>query len=88
MSKTDIHEVVKGGNLARVKELLAANPSYSNSRTETGVTPLHYAAGLWAQRNRSRTESTWCKGTNIWSYNNFCSTLDNMKSSFIYFYFI
>jgi ankyrin repeat protein len=45
MSKTDIHEVVKGGNLARVKELLAANPSYFNSRTEAGVTPLPYEAG-------------------------------------------
>ena len=44
---TDLHEAVKRGDLARLEELLRADPSLANQRSETdrrGTYPLHVAA--------------------------------------------
>ena len=40
----EIHEAVKGGDLAKVKVLLKENPALAVSEDETGWTPLHLAA--------------------------------------------
>jgi len=40
-----IHKAAEKGNLARVKELLKANPQLLNEKDKRGFTPLHHAAG-------------------------------------------
>jgi ankyrin repeat protein len=41
----EIHDAVYKGDVARVKALIAKNPSLIGARNELGLTPLHIAAG-------------------------------------------
>ncbi len=40
----EIHQAAQAGDLAKVKELLAADPAVINAKDENGRTPLHFAA--------------------------------------------
>jgi len=42
----EIHDAVEAGNVAKVKQMVAADPSAVNVQSDGGVTPLHLAAGL------------------------------------------
>ena len=42
--ESDIHEAARLGDLARVVQLLDADPELVNARTAANETPLHYAA--------------------------------------------
>ena len=39
----EIHQAVQAGDLAKVKEILAADPALVNAKDENGRTPLHWA---------------------------------------------
>ena len=45
LSAIEIHQVTQEGNLAKVKELIAADPQLVNSKDERGRTPLMWASG-------------------------------------------
>lgn len=43
-SAKDLHQLVKEGNVAQVKQLISQNPALLNDRSEAGRTPLHLAS--------------------------------------------
>ncbi|MBN2561463.1 MAG: ankyrin repeat domain-containing protein [Phycisphaerae bacterium] len=59
---TDIHTAARLGHVARVKELLDADPGLVNARTAAGETPLHYAA---ATHDRAVIELLLSRGAKV-----------------------
>ena len=58
----EIHDAAKAGDVARVKELLAANPDLIESKEKDGGTPLHMAA---VAGSKEIVEFLIAKGANV-----------------------